>query len=560
MLDSLNRNRTLACAMALLCLALALPCIAQETSDEAGQLYSVKGVVLNSVTHQPVARVLVDSHQGAVLTDNDGHFELNLPEGITQISIKRPGYGARGQPSNRAVRVGPNLPSLTFEITPEALITGQVTLSTSDPADGIRVFAYRRRVINGRQQWTVETSTRTNSEGAFRIAGLQSGDYLIYTIPSRDTDGPLTRGEAVYGYPASYYPGVSDMAAAGMLTLSAGQHAEADFILTRQQFYPVTFSVTDRAIGAGINLQIHDRSGHPVGVPVRFNAEQGTATTNLPSGSYFLEARYRAEAQLYGRVDFTVAGAPVSGVHLALAPLHPIPVTIRRVFTSSSNGNGGGVLLADGSPANGPSGAGLNISLTAADEVFAQMRGVGGLRAVEGSTDASAFEIENITPGRYWVETSPFDGYVSSITSGGVDLARDPLVVGLGGSTAPIEVTLRDDSATITAQINGALPGSQSSSSAAGEQHEVYVYAIPLFQSSSPIRMSGGQGSGEVSISGLAPGSYRVVAFDAPQEIDFHTPEALTKYIALGETATVDAGGSAHVQLDIIHTGNTEPE
>lgn len=548
----------LACALALICLALALPCIAQDASDETDQLYPVKGVVLNSVTHMPVARALVDSHQGAVLTDNEGRFELNLPEGMTQISVKRPGYGARGQASNHGIRVGPNLPALTFNLIPEAVIAGQVTLSTSDPADGIRVLAYRRRIVNGRQQWTVENSTRTNSDGAFRIAGLQPGDYLVYTTPSRDTDGPLTRGATVYGYPAAYYPGVSDITSAGVLTLSAGQRAEADFILTRQEFYRVTVSVTNREVGPGINLQVRDRSGRPAGVPVRFNADQGTAETNLPNGSYFLEGRHRGESQLYGRVDLTVAGAPVSGVHLALVPLHAIPVTIRRAFTNGSAGNGGGLVLAEGSPSL--SGAGLNMSLIPADEFFGQMGAVGGLHPAEGSTDGSSFEIENVTPGRYWVETSAFEGYVSSITSGGVDLAREPLVVGSGGSTAPIEVTLRDDIATITAQITVGLSGSQSPTSSVGEQHEIYVYAIPLFASSGPIRMSGGQGSGEITIPALAPGSYRVVAFDSPQEIDFHTPEGLAKYATMGETATVDAGGSAHVQLDVIHTGSTEIE
>jgi hypothetical protein len=559
-LDSLNRNRTLACALTAVWLVLAYSCMAQDASDETSQSYPVKGVVLNSVTHQPVARALVDSHEGAVLTDNDGHFELNLPEGMTQISVKRPGYGSRGQPSNHAVHIGPNLPPLTFNLTPEALITGQVTLSTSDPADGIRVMAYRRRIVNGREQWMMENTARTSSDGVFRIAGLQPGDYLVYTMPARDTDGPPPRGGPVYGYPAAYYPGVSDIASAGMLTLAAGQHAQADFILSRQEFFQVIFTVTNREIGAGINLQVHDGSGRPVGAPVRFNAQQGTAETNLPNGTYFLEARYRGESQLYGRVDFTVTGRPVSGVHLTLAPLHPIPVTIRRVFTNSSTGGGGGVVLADGSPANNPSSAGLNISLISADEFFGGTRGVGGLRPSEGATDGSSFEIENVTPGRYWVDASAFEGYISSISCGGVDLARDPLVVSSGGSTAPIEVTLRDDIATITAQINGGVPGSQSSSSAVGEQHEVYVYAIPLFPFAGTIRMSGTQGSGEVVLPGLAPGSYRIVAFDAPQDIDFHTTEGLAKYATMGETTTVDAGGSAHVQLDIIHTANTEAQ
>jgi len=572
-LVSLNRSRTLygfalgcvawfaASALAMLSSAAqgAFPDpapVQQESSNDANPAYPVKGVVLNSVTNQPVARALVDSHEGAVLSDNDGHFELDLPAGMVQISVKRPGYGSRGRVSNHMVRVGPNMPELSFDLVPEALITGQVTLSTSDAADGIRVMAYRRRIVNGREQWMMEGSARTSSDGVFRIAGLSAGDYLIYTQPARDSDEPSGRGAKVYGYPAAYYPGVSDISSAGVLTLGAGQHGQADFTLARQGFYPVTVMIANNE-GGGMNLQVRDRSGRQMGFPVRWNAQQGNAQVNVPNGSYFLEGRRRGEAQLYGRVDFNVAGAPLAGLNMTLLPLHPIPVTVRKVFTSTSNT---GAATNDGQAGGEPSAsAGLNISLAPAEEFFGSPGG-GGLRAVDGASASGSFEIENVGPGRYWVEASPFEGYVSSITSGGVDLARDPLVIGPGATTAPIEVTLRDDTATIAAQLSTASVDPQTGTASSGEQKDIYVYAIPLFASSTPIRMSGFQGSGQVSISGLAPGSYRVIAFDAPQEIDFHSPEGLAKYAGEGQTVTVDAGGTGNVQLDVIHTVSTESE
>jgi hypothetical protein len=557
---SLNRTRipdaiVLNCALMLAVAFAALPGLAQETQDESNPSYAVKGVVLNSVTHQPVARALVDAHDNAVLTDNDGHFELNLQAGVAQISVRRPGYGSRGRVSNHTVRVGPNMPSLSFSIVPEALITGQVTLSTSDAADGIRVMAYRRRVVNGREQWMMEGTARTNSDGVFRLAGLSPGDFLIYTQPARDSDEPPNGRNAVYGYPAAYYPGVTDVSAAGVLTLTAGQHAEADFMLTRQPFYLVTVIVANHeAAGGGMNLQLRDRSGRQMGFPVRWDAQQGIAQVNVPSGSYFIESRHRGESQLYGRVDFTVAGAPIAGLNLAMVPLRAIPVTVRKVFASTNTN------ASDESAGGSSTSAGLNISLAPAEEFFGQTGGGSGLRAAEGTNEGETFEIDNVSPGRYWVETSPFEGYVSSITSGGVDLARDPLVIGAGGSTAPIEVTLRDDTGTITAQLNATTSDQQATTATAGEQKEIYVYAIPLFASSGPIRMSGFQGSGQVSISGLAPGQYRVIAFDAPQEIDFHTQDGLAKYAGQGQTTTLEASGTANVQLDVIHTVNTENE
>jgi hypothetical protein len=561
----LNRNRTshifaLGCAVWLGALVLAaLPCAAQETPDSAAVNYTVRGVVLNSVTHQPVARALVDAHENAVLTDNEGRFEFGLQGGTAEITVRRPGYGSRGRPSNHTIRVGTNMPTLTFYLTPEALITGQVTLSTSDTADGIHVMAYRRRIVNGREQWMMEGQARTNSDGVFRLTGLQAGTYLLYTQPTRDDEGGFSRrSAAVYGYPAAYYPGVADFSASGLLTLTAGQHAEADFTLTRQEFYSVTVTVADREAGSGMNLQVRDASGRQVGFPVRWNAQQGVAETNLPNGRYFLEARRRGESQLYGRVDFTVAGTSVSGLNMSLLPLHAIPVTVRKVFTATNSAGGNG--FSDGQQAGDATGsAGLNISLVAAEE-FSGQPGGGGLRAAGGTNDGGSYEIDNVSPGRYWAEASPFEGYVSSITCGGVDLARDPLVIGPGSSTAPIEVTLRDDTGTITAQLSTSSAGEAPTPASVGEQQQIYVYAIPLFPYAGSIRMSGIQGSGQITLQGLAPGSYRVVAFDAPQEIDFHSPDGLARYAGMGQTTSVDAGGSANVQLDVIHSVSTDNE
>jgi len=45
----------------------------------------------------------------------------------------------------RRIQVGPDMPALTFAITPLAMITGHITLSTADPADAIHVQVYGRQ-------------------------------------------------------------------------------------------------------------------------------------------------------------------------------------------------------------------------------------------------------------------------------------------------------------------------------------------------------------------------------------------------------------------------------
>jgi hypothetical protein len=532
---------------------LALPCAAQETSS-ASTLYPVQGVVLDSVTHQPVARVLVDAQGTAVLTDNDGHFEFNLPAGEAFLNLRRPGYGNQGQASTHAIQVGADMPALTFSLVPQALITGQVTLSTADSADGIRVTAYRKRILNGRAQWAMQGTARTNSESAFRLAGLQPGTYLLYTQPARESNEPSQPGKTVEGYAAAYYPGVADASAAGLLTLNAGQHAVADFMLTRQSFYSVTAVITNREGGEGTYLQVRDRSGREMGFPTRWNPQQGTAQTYVPNGSYILEAR-RGRGALYGRVEFTVAGAPVGGLNLPLLPMHGIPVTVRKDLTAAANtGSGGGLIQYSGG-----NGAGVNATLVPAEEFADQMGSGGRMRPVPGINDGSSFEIEDVAPGRYWVETTPFQSYVSSITGGGVDLAREPLSVDAGSTSAPIEITLRNDTGTISGQLNSGQTGT-TGSAAVGEVRQAYLYAIPMYASSAPIAQSWAGPSGQFTISNLPPGSYRVLAFDAQQEIDFHTAEGLAKYAGKGQTVTVEAGGTANAQLDSIQTGSGDPQ
>src|SRR5580692_10148459 len=66
--------------------------VASCAAQDAPATFPVDGVVENSLTHQPIARALVESVSDAVLTDNQGHFELHLPAGFERLNIRRPGY------------------------------------------------------------------------------------------------------------------------------------------------------------------------------------------------------------------------------------------------------------------------------------------------------------------------------------------------------------------------------------------------------------------------------------------------------------------------------------
>lgn len=547
--------RTL-CTCALLIGVFAPYLFSQDVDNQgAATATTVRGTVLNSVTGQPVARVLVQlgDQQHVLLTDSEGRFEFaGVTPGTTQINLRRPGYlESRGNFSAwHTVHITPGMPDVTLTLTPAAQITGQVSLSTGDTADGIRVTLLRSSMQDGRAAWVGAGIDVTSSDGIFRFGDLQPGRYVLFTQPSLDRDIPTSQAEALrYGFPPVYYPAGGDFSAAGRITLAPGQHFEAEIPLTRQPFYPVTATVTNRENMNGISVQVRDRSGRNLGLPVEYTHHGQTIRANLPSGSYILEATSFGFASTAGRVDVTVNGAPVRGLNLTLLPSATVTGQVHRELTGNLSNNNGG----NGANNNANNGGGgqlavrpVHLSLAPVDDSAAGRWGRGNTQ----SNDDDTFQFNNVAPGRYWVQADSPEGYIASITAGGVNLARDPLVVDPGNSNAPIEVTVRDDSATLAASLSAQGPESSGT-----QQGQGYFYAIPLFDTPTHFRWGTLQGSGPASFSGMAPGTYRVFAFDAPQDIEYRNPEAMQGYAGKGKTVTLEPGGTSTVQLDITAAG-----
>ena len=238
---------------------------------------TVHGVVKNAATGEPLARALVRIEGDAVtgaLTDGEGRFEIaGVPLGPQAFQVMKPGFideiaaGAGGPPtvvngasnSEHNVYVAADMPELAFRLAPTNAIRGQVELSTGDPAQGIVVMLLRRAVQDGRAIWQPITNVRTNSEGAYRFAGLTDGTYAVFTESSMDSELPAAFVEAGSdqavtraGYPSVFYPDAADLAGAAKIQVAAGQQAQANLLLTEQAFHLVRASVIPHAANAPV--------------------------------------------------------------------------------------------------------------------------------------------------------------------------------------------------------------------------------------------------------------------------------------------------------------------
>ncbi len=540
--------------------------VAQEAPSEQGD--SLQGVVLNSVTREPVARALVsspDSHF-ATMTDTQGHFALKLPSlgdaanRPTALFPRKPGY-ITDISQNSQLDIATK--EMTLTLTPEAMIVGHVSLGSAEAADKMDVEIYRRQVQmqDGRGQWISAGQTTSRSNGEFRFADLPAGTYKLMTHEQLDLDQPVAAPDTaqLFGYAPVYFPEAKDFAGSEIITLAAGQTFEADLSVTRQPYYPVKVAVTNVS-AVGVAVSVSPAASLGPGYALGYNQQTHTIEGLLPSGVYSLRAFGFAAPLTAGELSFTVHDAPYVTGKMTLVPAQSISINVKKEFSTpdetETEESTGPVVQLRGLRRY------LNVTLEPADD-FAQ-QGAVGLRPPTNHNDESLV-VDGVAPGRYRVSLETSRGYASSVMSGGVDLLRQPLVVG-DGSSSPIEITLRDDSAQIEGKVEGADPALSAGNILAASMLGVnppgartifaYVYFVPLPDSSGKFAEVPVAPDGTFTSPELPPATYRVLAFKRPAtDLEYRNPEAMRAYEAQGQVVQLTGGQKEHVTLQLVTKG-----
>jgi hypothetical protein len=537
-----------------------LLCGAQEPQP----LFKVSGVVRNRLNGQPIARALVDGQNDAVLTDREGRFELWLPLGYVGLQVRRPGYSSREARRVRNISVEADISGLNLLLTPTASITGHLSGEETSNASGISFMAYRRLVEHSHPQWRQEGLASTDADGTFKMYEIESpGDYVVCTGIFRDWSRPGDEKNPAKGYAAHCYPADPGDGPENLLHVGESQQAEMEIPRILQPFFPVKIAVPGYPQGQGVSVQIYSQNGPPTAASMQWKEKTLTMESELPNGSYYAEANVWGTPMKYGRVDFKVENAPVD-VKLVVSPLAPIEVEIHKEFTSSTDQEA--QLRATGQMSFVKMGPGedpppVNMQMTPADGMMFR-GGSMPLQHRQGASN-SIYDLEGVTPGRYWVQATTFaQAYVSSMTSGAVDLMQEPLTVGPGNSVAPIEITMRDDMGEIDCTFNTEMASPQGGSAAGrflAAMSGPAVFAVPVGPAASRAPHMGFSAMGRVQIPNLPPGTYRVMAVENAAELSNADPEFLAHLAEKGKTVAVAAGETVNVRLDLTKTGEEEP-
>jgi hypothetical protein len=593
-------------SLAIASLSAALSAAQSMSDNMSNDTDTIRGIVINSVTHEPIARALVSSpdNRFAALTNSEGHFEFTLPRvdsatesgsdsntpvsgqirsGISNrpymLMARKPGFltDANSQAQNLQ---NESLKDVTLTLTPESLIVGAVTLPTSEPPDSIMLQVFRRQVQDGRAHWIPVGGAQSTSDGQFRFADLPAGTYKLLTHELLDHD-PLTTDPLtlpppnvplgqLFGYPPVYYQSAPDFGSAAAIQLAAGQTQAVNLSLVKLPYYRVKVPLTNGPDnGFAVNVYAHGRKGP--GFSLGYNNGDHAIEGMLPDGTYTIEASSFGSNGVTGLQTINIKGAPIDGPSMTFVSNASIPVIVKEEFTSADNPgsmtwniNGRNIAM------KGPRRY-LNVTLEPTDDF-----GVGQQVSLRNPSRAGddALVIDGAPAGSYWVRVNSSRGYPASIRSGNLDLQHQLLVVGAGGTASPIEITMRDDTAEISGSVEGVTPPAQRPviSSGAnlaggdargstfyaplGGQAAAHIYCIPLADSSGQLTEIWVSPDGSFVSQGLAPGAYRLLAFDREQhELEYRNPEALRTYDSKGPVVRVVGGQKEHVQLQLISTG-----
>jgi carboxypeptidase family protein len=518
---------------------LGLLAIAATAQDQTGR---VQGVVLDALTHQPVRKATIDielignaggqtrvqqqqpQQQGAV-TDTSGTFEFHgLPAGRYQIRVMHQSYprlGFDGVRKNVEVSASEAAARVTVELVPGASVTGRVVDEDGDPLTGCFVQLHPAKNPNGGVPATYVPLA--GNDGSYRLANIPPGKYILNAQcrtpvfqPRPLSDGPDPPPSAAY--PVQYYAGASDPESAQIVELTPGaERSGIDF-----QMRPVPVTHIHGTLTAA-SADWHGRNDLVAQLlpldPRTSIASISNGRVNPLNGSFEIRQIFPGPYRL---IVFS-RNALQRGVNRRESPdlvgaaarvdVAGKPLEISLPFHRGVDVSGTVEIEHSDNAANRITPEQVGIQLTP------EFPFVPFPSPVQAGEDRS-FTIKSVFPGEWRIRLTAPSAFVKSAWLGTEDVTHGILDL-TSGSAPPLRILVSSNTAT----IRGTAPDSQ------------MVFATPL-DAPGPTPSGRTDSSGQFTITGLAPGKYRVVGLDNGAPLPDEGGREVT--LREGETAVIE--------------------
>jgi hypothetical protein len=541
-------------------------------------------------------------------TDNVGKFQLTeVDEGSYRIFAARNGFARQeyGQRSfNRPgtvmnVRAGQQVTDVSFRLVPAGTISGRVLDSAGEPLPGITVQVLRSTYdATGKRTLQPAGSARTNDLGEYRIYWINPGRYFVSANAARSTLDLITAGAsqaanqaqnqeqaqqaaqaaAIFGgganpnevadpgFGLTYYPGATDSSRAVAIDLQPGAEMRSvDFNLIRTQRVRISGRVIDTSTGAppqGAAVSVTPRdssSSSPLDALFgsidpsggnRYNPSTGEfVVVNVASGSYWLQVISQGQ-----NTPTPAPGAtPTTQEALnALASINSARMAIEVLNSDINNltlnvGPGmvvqGRVQIEAGQPANATDLQRVGIQLqssSGAGNILALLQG-GVVRPAADGT----FSIPRITSGDYRLAVT---GLAPNLYLKQARLGQNDALNSLSISeplNGTLEIVLRMNPGQVSGNVVDAtlkpIGGVQAVlvPEQARTRQDLYRTAVT-------------DQEGRFTFRGIAPGDYRVFAWEDIEPFAYFDPSVIKQYEAAGKLVHIQESSSETAEVRLI--------
>jgi hypothetical protein len=474
-------------------------------------------------------------------TDASGYFTFaNVPPGRYSVRIQRGGYfGASvNGPTLMAVVdttvAADKTANIAVSMTPAAIISGRVRDSAGHPMSNVTVQAYNVFYQDGMPILDPVASKPTDDQGEYRLFWVTPGRYYVGVMPR-----PPSAAAIAAGNPhdvMTFYPEATDSSAAIPLTVRAGEEVSGiDIGIRRVRPFHVSGRVnsavpipptSSTAQGAfAIINQLQNSSATLFMTPRSVTAPDyddlnsvatvvlngSTGSFDIPNilpGAYDLYARVNDQnSPAFGRIEVDVLNQDVTGLTINVRSAVDVKGTVVSSTALSS----------------------WRVSIQPEERIaklgFGMRSGPVGGRFADVSRDG-AFDIQGIPPGHYGVRVSGLSPnmYVDDVRQNGTSVYDSGFDVGVEPPT-PVQILVKSGAGSVegvaqAGAIVALIPASRRAN------HALYYGATA-------------DGTGAFGIRGVAPGEYKIIAWDSIPAGAYLNAEFLKKYEDSGDSITI---------------------
>jgi hypothetical protein len=464
--------------------------------------------------------------------------------------------------------------NVTFRMIRDGEVSGSVRDSHGNPIAGMQVSlmhqVYSRTGQLGR---ATEGTAVTDDRGEYRVFWVPPGSYLVSVgaAPSASLASPNI--SVVPDFPTTFYPGTIEAQHASVIEVAPGVDLpDVDIVMTQPAAYSIRGKVIDIGGGlppAGFAVSLSQRIDAGSSLAWTLSAPKYSITTNPATGDF--EIRGVIPGSYWLRASTLVCGD-------CLLDLPDDPADLLRYLTELAN-----LRLESPPPGSLPSaemsldvnGSDIeNIGLTLIPNVsipikfsldgrdISSLIGVDQMRValfptasgagiIDGNlTRARGFtSVYGVAPGEYrlglrWTLSEQPDLFVKEARFGGKDILDQPFAV-TNSSRETLNIVLSDKGS----QLEGTLVDSLSN-----PRSDIPVVLIPDQNRDRPelYKDATTDKKGHFSFRGIAPGAYKVFAWEALESFSYWNKDVLSRYESQGKAVNITEGSRQTVDVKII--------